>query len=189
MARSHGSRQRALGPISRGRSRKSPIGSRNRMGWAHTPYLAPGQSCISAANWSEPAIFNMKTNSLSHDQLQRIDAYWRKANYLSVGQIFLADNPLLKRPLALTDIKHMLIGHWGTGHSGPALAKADCFTELPSRLTRLASGSQWLHASRPRLHRPRHEQKSLRRARLSAANANGLPSSWITACAGHARGA
>ena len=48
----------------------------------------------------------MKNNSLSPDQLQRIDAYWRAANYLSVGQIFLADNPLLKRPLALTDIKH-----------------------------------------------------------------------------------
>ena len=56
----------------------------------------------------------MKSNSLSPDQLQRIDAYWRAANYLSVGQIFLADNPLLKRPLALTDIKHMLLGHWGT---------------------------------------------------------------------------
>jgi xylulose-5-phosphate/fructose-6-phosphate phosphoketolase len=56
----------------------------------------------------------MKNNSLSPDQLQRIDAYWRAANYLSVGQIFLADNPLLKRPLALTDIKHMLLGHWGT---------------------------------------------------------------------------
>jgi len=36
----------------------------------------------------------MKTNSLSPDQFQRIDAYWRAANYLSVGQIFLADNPL-----------------------------------------------------------------------------------------------
>ncbi len=56
----------------------------------------------------------MRTNPLSPDLLQRIDAYWRAANYLSVGQIFLADNPLLKRRLALTDIKHMLLGHWGT---------------------------------------------------------------------------
>ena len=46
--------------------------------------------------------------------LERMDAYWRAANYLSAGQIFLCDNPLLKRPLALTDIKHMLLGHWGT---------------------------------------------------------------------------
>ncbi len=46
--------------------------------------------------------------------LQRMDAYWRAANYLSVGQIYLFDNPLLKRPLALGDIKKMLLGHWGT---------------------------------------------------------------------------
>src|SRR6187402_2641415 len=46
--------------------------------------------------------------------LQKMDAYWRAANYLSVGQIYLRDNPLLKRPLALTDVKRMLLGHWGT---------------------------------------------------------------------------
>ena len=46
--------------------------------------------------------------------LRKIDAYWRAANYLSVGQIYLYDNPLLKRPLALADVKHMLLGHWGT---------------------------------------------------------------------------
>lgn len=40
--------------------------------------------------------------------------WWRAANYLSVGQIYLADNPLLRRPLTLADIKHMLLGHWGT---------------------------------------------------------------------------
>jgi xylulose-5-phosphate/fructose-6-phosphate phosphoketolase len=56
----------------------------------------------------------MKTNTLAPDLLQKIDAYWRAANYLSVGQIYLFDNPLLKRPLALTDVKHMLLGHWGT---------------------------------------------------------------------------
>ena len=41
-------------------------------------------------------------------------AYWRAANYVSVGQIYLRDNPLLKRPLALADVKSMLLGHWGT---------------------------------------------------------------------------
>jgi xylulose-5-phosphate/fructose-6-phosphate phosphoketolase len=46
--------------------------------------------------------------------LHQVDAYWRAANYLSVGQIYLCDNPLLKRPLALADIKHILLGHWGT---------------------------------------------------------------------------
>jgi xylulose-5-phosphate/fructose-6-phosphate phosphoketolase len=57
----------------------------------------------------------MKTNSaLDPEELGKMDAYWRAANYLSVGQIYLRDNPLLKRPLALADVKHMLLGHWGT---------------------------------------------------------------------------
>jgi len=56
----------------------------------------------------------MQTKTLSPEMLERIDAYWRAANYLSVGQMYLCDNPLLKRPLALTDIKRMLLGHWGT---------------------------------------------------------------------------
>ncbi len=51
---------------------------------------------------------------LNSELLQRMDAYWRAANYLSVGQIYLYDNPLLKRPLVLDDVKHMLLGHWGT---------------------------------------------------------------------------
>ncbi len=55
----------------------------------------------------------MKTNGLSPELLEKMDAYWRAANYLSVGQICLYDNPLLKRPLALADVKHMLLGHWG----------------------------------------------------------------------------
>ena len=56
----------------------------------------------------------METNALTPDLLQRMDAYWRAANYLSVGQIYLFDNPLLKSPLTLADVKHMLLGHWGT---------------------------------------------------------------------------
>ena len=51
---------------------------------------------------------------LSQDLVRKIDAYWRAANYLSVGQIYLQDNPLLRRPLGVDDIKHMLLGHWGT---------------------------------------------------------------------------
>lgn len=54
------------------------------------------------------------TRTLTPTSLQQIDAYWRAANYLAVGQMYLCDNPLLKRPLALTDIKRMLLGHWGT---------------------------------------------------------------------------
>jgi xylulose-5-phosphate/fructose-6-phosphate phosphoketolase len=56
----------------------------------------------------------MNAQTLTPDLLHKIDAYWRAANYLSVGQIYLYDNPLLKRPLALADVKHMLLGHWGT---------------------------------------------------------------------------
>ena len=51
---------------------------------------------------------------LTDDELQRMHAYWRAANYLTVGQIYLKDNPLLERPLAPDDIKPRLLGHWGT---------------------------------------------------------------------------
>lgn len=51
---------------------------------------------------------------LSPELLQKMDAYWRAANYLSVGQIYLFDNPLLKKPLELAHIKPTLLGHWGT---------------------------------------------------------------------------
>lgn len=47
-------------------------------------------------------------------ELKKIDAYWRAANYLSVGQLYLLDNPLLKRKLTLKDIKPKVVGHWGT---------------------------------------------------------------------------
>jgi len=51
---------------------------------------------------------------LTDSLLQRMHAYWRAANYLSVGQIYLKDNPLLDRPLTLDDVKPRLLGHWGT---------------------------------------------------------------------------
>ncbi len=51
---------------------------------------------------------------LSAEALRKINAYWRAANYLSVGQIYLLDNPLLKQPLTLEHIKPRLLGHWGT---------------------------------------------------------------------------
>ncbi len=51
---------------------------------------------------------------LSPAELERIDAYWRAANYLSAGQIYLLDNPLLDRPLAVDHVKPRLLGHWGS---------------------------------------------------------------------------
>ena len=52
--------------------------------------------------------------TLSPGELSRIDAFWRAANYLSVGQIYLLDNPLLREPLRLEHVKPRLLGHWGT---------------------------------------------------------------------------
>ena len=56
----------------------------------------------------------MQTGTLAPEDLDRMDAYWRAANFLSVGQIYLLDNPLLKGPLTLDHIKPRLLGHWGT---------------------------------------------------------------------------
>jgi xylulose-5-phosphate/fructose-6-phosphate phosphoketolase len=55
-----------------------------------------------------------ETNPLSDREIQLIDRYWRAANYLSVGQIYLMDNPLLREPLKPEHIKPRLLGHWGT---------------------------------------------------------------------------
>ncbi len=51
---------------------------------------------------------------LAAEELKKIDSYWRAANYLSVGQIYLYDNPLLKEPLKIDHVKPRLLGHWGT---------------------------------------------------------------------------
>src|ERR1700744_3491672 len=55
-----------------------------------------------------------RTAVLEADLARKVDAYWRAANYLSVGQIYLCDNPLMREPLALSHVKRMLLGHWGT---------------------------------------------------------------------------
>src|SRR5262245_1975337 len=55
-----------------------------------------------------------KATALSPEETRKIDAYWRAANYLSVGQIYLYDNPLLKKPLVKEHVKPRLLGHWGT---------------------------------------------------------------------------
>ena len=52
--------------------------------------------------------------TLTPELLHKMDAYWRAANYLSVGLIYLYDNPLLKEPLKLSHVKPLVVGHWGT---------------------------------------------------------------------------
>lgn len=59
------------------------------------------------------------SNPLSEDELRKIDAYWRACNYLAVGMIYLRKNPLLKESLKPSDVKHRLLGHWG---SSPGLS-------------------------------------------------------------------
>ncbi len=63
---------------------------------------------------SRPPRPRSRASPMSADELAKIDAYWRAANYLAVGQIYLYDNPLLKVPLTLAHIKPRLLGHWGT---------------------------------------------------------------------------
>src|SRR5256712_1804896 len=60
------------------------------------------------------ALAELAEHALSDEELERIDRYWRAANYLAVGQIYLLDNPLLKEQLALEHVKPRLLGHWGT---------------------------------------------------------------------------
>ena len=56
----------------------------------------------------------MENSTISPDLLHKMDAYWRASNYLAVGQIYLRNNALLRRPLEIGDVKKMLLGHWGT---------------------------------------------------------------------------
>src|SRR5437773_940613 len=62
----------------------------------------------------ESGKLSVSTQSLSAEELRKMDAYWRAANYLSVGQIYLYANPLLREPLKLEHVKPGLLGHWGT---------------------------------------------------------------------------
>ena len=57
---------------------------------------------------------NPSSTTLDTTELTLLDRYWRAANYLSVGQIYLLDNPLLREPLRREHIKPRLLGHWGT---------------------------------------------------------------------------
>src|SRR5476649_2758977 len=62
----------------------------------------------------ETEIIASADETLTPELLQKMNAYWHAANYLSVGQVYLYDNPLLKKPLTLEHIKPRLLGHWGT---------------------------------------------------------------------------
>ncbi|RFA23399.1 phosphoketolase family protein [Subtercola boreus] len=74
------------------------------VGTAFRAAITPGVAC-----WP-----HLEPQRLEGDDLHRVDAWWRAANYLSIGQIYLLDNPLLREPLSRDDIKPRLLGHWGT---------------------------------------------------------------------------
>jgi hypothetical protein len=89
-------------------------------------------------------------NVLDVGELELIDAYWRAANYLSVGQIYLLDNPLLRGSLVPAHVKPRLIGHWGTTpglnllYARDPVADADLLAELSAHVARVAPRSQRL---------------------------------------------
>ena len=100
----------------------------------------------------------------THDDLELIDRYWRAANYLSVGQIYLLDNPLLREPLLAEHVKPRLLGHWGTT---PGL------NLLYAHLNRVIKAARPGRAlrDRPRPRRPRAGRQRLPRGHLQ----RGLP--------------
>jgi xylulose-5-phosphate/fructose-6-phosphate phosphoketolase len=79
------------------------------------PLSAREQGRASSAGARDQA----SSGPLSAKALEQLNAYWRACNYLSVGMIYLKDNPLLRRPLSIEDVKHRLLGHWG---ASPALS-------------------------------------------------------------------
>ena len=96
-----------------------------------------------------------KKGPLTPDILRKIDAYWRAANYLAAGQLYLQDNPLLRHPLCPADVKPTPVGHWGN-RAG---------TEL------------YLHPPQPGDHqvRPEHDLRVRARPRRQRGGGPGLP--------------
>src|SRR5947199_5814105 len=80
-----------------------------------TTWKSRNRGAMPASRRTEPVTITQPGKGpLSPEQLRKMDAWWRAANYLSVGQTYLYDNPLLKKPLKKEHIKPRLVGHWGT---------------------------------------------------------------------------
>src|SRR5690242_10870416 len=80
----------------------------------------PSMAGVARVTISEPMTTGVSADLIqrlahpSDDDVAAVDAWWRANNYLTVGQIYLLDNPLLKKPLSAEHIKPRLLGHWGT---------------------------------------------------------------------------
>jgi xylulose-5-phosphate/fructose-6-phosphate phosphoketolase len=135
-------------------------------------------------------------NTLSPDDLRKLDAYWRAANYLSVGQIYLRDNPLLKRPLALADVKHMLLGHWGTtagqnfiyAHLNRAIRKFDLdmiYVSGPGHGGPAVVANTYLEGTYSEIYPDiSHDEEGLRRLFTQFSFPGGIPSHASPECPG-----
>src|ERR1700694_3749256 len=76
--------------------------------------LAGGQFVMTAVASANSTLSGVSNHPLTSEEVRKINAYWRAANYLSVGQIYLYANPLLREPLTIEHVKPRLLGHWGT---------------------------------------------------------------------------
>jgi xylulose-5-phosphate/fructose-6-phosphate phosphoketolase len=87
----------------------------SKVGDARPAFLTSRLSAVyRGGRVNETAIATPPAAGLTGEELELLNAYWRAANYLSVGQIYLLDNPLLREPLRLEHVKPRLLGHWGT---------------------------------------------------------------------------
>src|SRR5690349_13681378 len=77
-------------------------------------FMATNEAASEAASAAAQGWVEGGGEPITEQALQQLDTWWRAANYLSIGQIYLLDNPLLRRPLTRDDVKPRLLGHWGT---------------------------------------------------------------------------
>src|SRR5215831_9541895 len=119
---------RTFSPVARGKqlARASGIMARESQPSAHTtslplcsPRFTAGAALMKTVETVDTARAQTATEKpLAQDELKAINAWWRACNYLSVGMIYLRDDPLLSQPLKAEDVKLRLLGHWG---ASPAL--------------------------------------------------------------------
>jgi len=130
----------------------------------------------------------LATAPLNDQELARIDAYWRAANYLTVGQIYLLDNPLLREPLRPEHIKPRLLGHWGTSpglsliyaHLNRCIAARDLdmiYVAGPGHGGPAMVANTWLEGTYPELHPSvNHSEEGMRQLFRQFSFPGGIPS-------------
>ena len=121
------------------------------------------------------------TTAITDAEVQAIDAWWRAANYLSVGQIYLLDNPLLREPLRPEHVKPRLLGHWGTtpglnfvyAHMNRAIRERDLdaiFVTGPGHGGPAVVASTWLEGTYSEVYPRHHARRGGHAARCSGSS-------------------